>query len=204
MHQATIYVNPTLPDEIGFSQAMGVPGDVRFYFKSPDGTPYVEIADLNPQLVMRPFTSSGIFGYDINVNDVVGASGIATIPGSAMNDRFNIEVYTRNADKQPLDLLACGRVDLTGYGYAIFGPLSPASYSVGPSGPAGPMGPRGVQGEQGIQGIRGSRWYTGMGDPNVAVIPDARIEGDMWLDEASGDVWRWSSGAWGAFKGTQR
>src|SRR4029077_9704158 len=197
MHQATIYVNPTLPDEMGFSQAAGMPGDVRFYFKSPDGLPYAEIAGLNPQLVMRPFTSGGIFGYDINVNDPVGASGIATIPGSAMNDRFNIEVYTRNDQMQPQDMLACGRIDLTGYGHSICGPLAPASYSTGPVGPPGPMGPRGVQGDQ---GLRGSRWYTGAGAPGGA-IPDIRIEGDMWLDEMTGDVWRWSEGSWGAFKG---
>jgi hypothetical protein len=187
-----------LPDEIGFAQAAGTPGDVRFYFKAPTGLPYVEIKDLNPQLVMRPFTSSGAFGYDIIVNDVTGASGIATIPGSAMNDRFNIEVYTRNELLQPQDLLACGRIDLTGYGYAIYGPLAPASYSLGPTGPAGPMGPRGVQGDQ---GLRGSRWYTGAGAPGI--VPDTRIEGDMWLDETTGDVWRWSSGAWGAFKGVR-
>jgi len=197
MHQATIFVNPTLPDEIGFAQAAGVPGDVRFYFKNPSGLPYTEIVDLNPQLVMRPFTSSGAFGYDIVVNDVTGASGIATIPGSAMNDRFNIEVYTRDVEARPLDLLACGRIDLTGYGYAIYGPLSPATYSTGPMGPAGPMGPRGVQGEQ---GVRGSRWYTGIGAP--ITVADVRMEGDMYLDESNGDVWRWSEGAWTAFKGT--
>jgi len=197
MHQATIFVNPTLPDEIGFAQAAGVPGDVRFYFKNPSGLPYVEIADLNPQLVMRPFTSSGAFGYDIVVNDVTGASGIATIPGSAMNDRFNIEVYTRDVEARPLDLLACGRIDLTGYGYAIYGPLSPATYSTGPMGPAGPQGPRGIQGEQ---GVRGSRWYTGIGAP--ITVADVRMEGDMYLDESNGDVWRWSEGAWTAFKGT--
>jgi hypothetical protein len=28
----------------------------------PNGLPYVEIANLNPRLVMRPFTSSGIYG----------------------------------------------------------------------------------------------------------------------------------------------
>jgi hypothetical protein len=197
MHQATIFVNPTLPDEIGFAQAAGVPGDVRFYFKAPDGLPYVEIADLNPQLVMRPFTSSGAFGYDIDINDVTGASGIATIPGSVMNDRFNIEVYTRDSEDRPLDLLACGRIDLTGYGYIKYGPLSPATYSTGPIGPTGPMGPRGIQGEQ---GVRGSRWFTGPGAP--VNVPDARIEGDMWLDETTGDVWRWSSGTWTTFKGT--
>ena len=199
MHKATIYVNPTLPDELGFAQAACTPGDVRFFFKSPDGLPYVEIADLNPQLVMRPFTSSTISGYDIIVDDITGAAGTATIPASVMNDRFNIEVYTRSSQLQPQDILACGRIDLTGYGYAIYGPLAPASYSTGPTGPAGPMGPRGVQGDQ---GVRGSRWYTGAGPPGI--IPDTRIEGDMYLDESNGDVWRWDSGAatWTAFKGT--
>jgi len=198
MHQTTIYVNPALPDEIGFVQAAGTPGDVRFYFKDLNGMPYTDIVDLNPQLVMRPFTSTVISGYDIVVNDVTGASGIATLPGSMMNDKFSIEVYTRNDQKQPQDMIACGRIDLTGYGYMIYSPLSPASYSVGPAGPAGPMGPRGVQGDQ---GLRGSRWYTGAGVP--VNVPDIRIEGDMWLDEMTGDVWRWSEAAgWTAFKGT--
>jgi hypothetical protein len=197
MHTATIYVNPTLPDEIGFAQAAGMPGDVRFYFKGLDGTPYADIATLNPQLVMRPFTSSCIYGYDIDVHDVSGASGIAVLPASMMNDKFNIEVYTRNDQLQPQDMIACGRIDLTGYGYMIYSPLAPASYSVGPTGPAGPIGPRGVQGDQ---GLRGSRWYTGAGPPGA--VPDARIEGDMWLDETTGDVWRWSDlSGWTAFKG---
>ena len=200
MHQAMIYVNPTLPDEIGFSQAAGMPGDVRFYFKTPDGLPYVEIADLNPQMVMRPFTSGGIFGYDIVVNDVTGASGIATVPGSAMNDKFNIEVYTRDVEKRPLDMIACGRIDLTGYGYMKYGPLSPATYSTGPVGPAGPMGPRGAVGDTGAQGERGSRWFTGAGAPVIG--GPGMVEGDMYLDESNGDVWRWSAGTWTAFKGT--
>jgi len=202
MHTATIYVNPALPDNIGFAQAAGVPGDVRFYFKALSGLPYAGIADLNPQLVMRPFTSGGIYGYDIVVNDVTGASGIATIPASVMNDRFSIEVYTRNDELQPQDMLACGRIDLTGYGYTQYGPLAPASYSTGPAGPAGVQGSTGATGPQGVQGVRGSRWYTGPGAP--VTVPDTRIDGDMWLDETSGDVWRWNDAArsWGAFRGT--
>jgi hypothetical protein len=197
MHTSTIYVNPTLPDEIGFAQAAGTPGDVRFYFKSPNGLPYVAIANLNPQLVMRPFTMGGIYGYDIDVIDVTGASGVATIPASVMNDRFSIEVYTRNELGQPQDMLACGRIDLTGYGYTQYGPLAPASYS---QGPAGPVGPAGAQGAAGDPGARGSRWYTGAGAPGA--VPDTRVEGDMYLDESTGDVWRWTSGTWLAFKGT--
>ena len=197
MHQSTIYVNPTLPDNIGFAQAAGMPGDVRFYFKAPNGLPYAEIAGLNPQLVMRPFTSGAISGYDITVDDPAGASGLAVIPASVMNDRFNIEVYTRNNLLQPQDLLACGRIDLTGYGYIAYSPLAPASYSAGPAGPPGPAGATGAVGEQ---GVRGSRWYTGAGAPGA--VPDVRIEGDMYLDESTGDVWRWSGGTWTTFKGT--
>lgn len=197
MHQATIYVNPTLPDEIGFAQAAGTPGDVRFYFKALSGLPYSAIANLNPQLVLRPFTSNSINGYDIDVDDVTAASGLAVIPASVMNDRFNIEVYTRNDQGQPQDMIACGRIDLTGYGYAVYGPLAPASYS---SGPAGPAGAPGAVGPAGAAGVRGSRWYTGAGAP--AAVPDTRIEGDMWLDESSGDVWRWSAGTWTTFTGT--
>ena len=200
MHQATIFVNPTLPDEIGFSQAAGMPGDVRFYFKQLDGLPYTAIVNLNPQLVMRPFTSGAIFGYDIDVNDVTGASGIATLPGSMMNDKFNIEVYTRDSEFRPQSMIACGRVDLTGYGYMAYGPLAPATYSTGPTGPAGPQGPSGTQGPQGADGMRGSRWYTGSGLPGM-FIPDDRVDGDMYLDESNGDVYRWSSGSWRAFRG---
>ena len=101
MHQATIYVNPTMPDQIGFAQGAGLPGDVRFNFKLPTGFPYTAISSLNPQLVLRPFSRYGAFGYDIVVDDVTGASGLATIPGSVMNDRFSVEVYTRNDQGQP-------------------------------------------------------------------------------------------------------
>ena len=202
MHTATIYVNPTLPDQIGFAQAAGVPGDVRFYFKALNGLPYAAISGLNPQLVLRPFTSNGIYGYDIAVDDVTGASGLATLPASTMNDRFDIEVYTRNDQLQPVDMLACGRIDLTGYGYTAYGPLAPASYSTGPAGPAGPAGADGTPGPAGDPGVRGSRWYTGAGAP--AVVPDVRVDGDMWLDENTGDVWRWNAGTmtWTVFKGT--
>jgi hypothetical protein len=193
MHTSTIYVNPTTPDEIGFAQAAGLPGDVRFYFKAPSGVPYAEIIDLNPQLVLRPFSSSMAYGYDITVDDPVAASGLAIIPATVMNDRFNIEVYTRNDLLQPQDMIACGRVDLTGSGYTITGPLGPASFSAGPPGEPGLAG---------APGVRGSRWYTGAGAP--IDIPDVRVEGDMYLNETTSDVWRWDEDtrSWTAFKGT--
>jgi len=199
MHTATIYMNPVEPAAIGFATAAGLPGDVRFTFKSQAGMPYPGVADLNPQLVMRPFTTYGAFGYDIVIDDPDGASGLASIPAPVLNDRFNVEVYTRNIDLQPLDLIAVGRIDLKGYGYGLAGPLGPMSYPVGPSGPAGERGPTGAEGPIGPEGMRGSRWYTGVGDPT---LPDYdRVMGDMYLDESNGAVWRWDGVSWSAFHG---
>jgi hypothetical protein len=201
MHQAVIHIDPVGPVPVGFSQAAGMPGDIKFDFKTQGNLAYPNIADLYPQLVLRPFTKSVAHAYDIEINDPVGASGIATIPGTVMNDRFSVEVYARNSLGQPQRLLASGRVSLNGYAYVSSGPLGPASYPVGPSGPAGPVGATGAPGVSGSPGMRGSRWYTGVGPPGIAV-PDDRVEGDMWLDESNGDVWRWTAAAgWSAFRG---
>ena len=202
MHQAVIYIDPTGPAPIGFAQAAGMPGDVRFDFKTQQSLAYPNVATLNPQMVLRPFTQNTVSAYDIVINDPTGASGVATVPGSIMNDRFSVEVYERNSIGQPQRMLAVGRIDLNGYAYMTSSPIGPAAYSIGPAGPAGPVGPRGLPGAPGDPGPRGSRWYTGAGAPGV--VPDTRVDGDMYLDETTGDVWRWSGAAlaWTAFKGT--
>lgn len=201
MHQAVIYIDPTGPAPVGFTQAAGMPGDIRFDFKTQGNLAYPNVAGLYPQLVLKPFTQPYIHAYDIVINDPTGASGIATVPGVIMNDRFGVEVYSRNSTGQPQRLLAQGRVDLNGFGYMATGPLGPASYPTGPSGPAGPVGATGAVGPPGEQGLRGSRWYTGVGAPGS--VPDIRVDGDMWLDESTGDVWRWSSVStmWARFTG---
>ena len=204
MHHAIIHIDPTGAAPVGFAQAAGMPGDIQFDFKTQGNLAYPNIADLYPQLVLRPYTKTYVHAYDIVINDPTGASGIAMVPGTVMNDRFAIEIYSRNQIGQPQRMLACGRVDLTGYAYASSGPLGPASFPTGPSGPAGPVGATGepgAQGDPGVPGMRGSRWYTGAGAPGV--IPDARVDGDMYLDESNGDVYRWSSTttSWQAFKG---
>jgi hypothetical protein len=203
MHQTTIYVDPTGAAPMGFAQAAGMPGDVKFDFKTQSNLAYPGIADLYPQMVLKPFTLSTFYAYDIEINDPVGASGIATIPGGIINDRYGVEVYTRNAAGQPQRMLACGRIDLTGSAYMTTGPLGPAAYpqgSIGPPGPTGPAGAAGAPGAPGDPGMRGSRWYTAAGPP-VGVIPDERVPGDMYLDESNGDVWRWDGVAWVAFRG---
>jgi hypothetical protein len=203
MHQAIIYVDPVGSTPVGFAQAAGMPGDIRFDFKTQGNLAYPGIVDLYPQLVLKPFTQPQIYAYDIAINDPTGASGIATVPGVVMNDRFGVEVYSRNATGQPQRMLASGRIDLTGSGYMAAGPLGPASYPTGPSGPAGPVGASGAPGAIGAPGVRGSRWYTGAGSPaGLLTVPDDRVEGDMWLDESNGDVWRWTAAAaWSRFRG---
>ena len=202
MHHATIYIDPVGAAPVGFAQAAGMPGDIRFDFKNQRNMPYPNIAALYPQLVLRPFTQPQIYAYDITIDDVTGASGLAVVPGVVMNDRFAVEVYSRNSTGAPQRMLAVGRVDLNGYGYVSTGPLGPASYPTGPSGPAGPTGAAGAPGAAGEPGMRGSRWYTALGPP-TASIPDDRVVGDMYLDEATGDVWRWDgvSSRWLRFKG---
>jgi hypothetical protein len=201
MHRAVIHIDPVGAVPVGFAQAAGMPGDIRFDFKTQGNAAYPNIAAMYPQLVLRPFTTRALYAYDIAINDPTGASGIATIPGTVMNDRFSVEVYERNSIGQPQRMLAVGRVDLTGYGYLGSSPLGPASYPQGPQGPQGPAGAAGAAGAPGADGTRGSRWYTGAGAP--VTVPDARVDGDMYLDENNGDVYRWSSGAmsWSAFKG---
>jgi len=201
MHQAVIHIDPTGPAPVGFSQAAGTPGDIRFDFKTQTNLAYPNIVDLYPQLVLRPFTQPYVHAYDIEINDPTGASGIATVPGVVMNDRFGVEVYSRNSIGNPQRLLAVGRIDLNGYAYARSGPLGPASYPTGPAGPAGLKGETGEQGPEGEQGLRGSRWYTTAGPPSISVPMGERVVGDMDLDELTGDVYRWDGGAWTAFKG---
>jgi hypothetical protein len=100
-------------------------------------------------------------------------------------------------------MIGVGRLDLTGYAYRTSGPLGPATYPQGPQGPAGPQGSTGATGLPGAEGERGSRWYTGAGAPGIGV-PDDRVDGDMYLDENNGNVWRWNvaSSTWMAFTGT--
>jgi len=201
MHHATIYIDPKGPAPVGFSQAAGLPGDIKFDFKTQGNLAYPGIENLYPQLVLRPFTRPDIHSYDILINDPTGSSGIATVPGPVMNDRFSVEVYTRNSIGQPQRMIATGRVDLTGYAYLSSGPLGPASYPTGPAGPAGPAGASGAPGAPGDPGVRGSRWYTGAGAPASVPIPDDRVDGDMYLDETTADVWRWdgASRSWRGF-----
>jgi hypothetical protein len=203
-HTATVFINPVGPAQIGFAHEAGLPGVLRFNFRTAGDFAYGNIADFYPQVVLRPFTRAVLFAYDIIIDDPTGASGFTYIPGGVINDRASVEVYSRNSLGQPLQILASGRIDLTGYAYMSPGPLGPATYPQGPQGPAGPQGATGAQGPSGAAGERGSHWYTGVGPPGAVFVPDDRVDGDMWLDETNGNVWRWggTQAAWMRFTGT--
>lgn len=203
MPQVVIYVDPTGPAPIGWSQAAGVVGDTLFTFLRQSNAPFIGIENFYPQVVLKPFRSTARHAYDIVITDPVGAQGQASIPGSVMTDDFGLEVYFRNAEKQPVKLIASGRVSLNGYVYNKGTALSPATFEVGPEGPAGPQGDTGATGAPGAPGVRGSRWYSGAGPPSMGV-PDDRVDGDMWLNETNGDVWRWDAATamWATFQGT--
>jgi hypothetical protein len=91
-------------------------------------------------------------------------------------------------------------------------PSSPVQLTVSPQGPMGPQGPPGPQGPSGPTGNvgpvgppgqRGAVWFTGSGAPGAI---SGSINGDLYLDSASGDIWQLTGGAWvkdGNIKGPQ-
>jgi Collagen triple helix repeat (20 copies) len=58
----------------------------------------------------------------------------------------------------------------------------------GETGPRGERGPPGKDGSDGQDGLRGSIWTTGTGAPTTTT---GVLEGDMYLDKTTGDVWRY-------------
>ena len=108
MHQAIIYIDPVGPAPVGFAQAAGMPGDIRFDFKTQGNLAYPDVASLYPQLVLRPFTQPDVHAYDIVINDPTGASGIATVPGSRHERPLPRRSLSRGTSTgQPQRMLAC-------------------------------------------------------------------------------------------------
>ena len=199
MLRQVIDLNPVEPARLGFRQARGAAFDCTFIFQQPLA-PTVALAavlDQAPQLVFRPRSKSGASGYDIVPVDPVAGTGRVQVNGTFFNDPhgYKLEMYTRDGEGRPLDLIAYGEMAMTGAAFAYEGPLGPATLPTGPAGPAGiqgPMGPQGIQGPIGPQGVRGSRWTDGHGDP----VAPGEIEGDQYLNVDSGDVWIWTGSAW--------
>jgi hypothetical protein len=195
-----IDLRPFEPARIGFRQARGLPLNCDFTFVE-DKQPF-DIAAVYPQLVLRPRSRSGANGYAMTIVDAINGSARVDIPGPNVSDPngYAAEVYFRTATGQPTRMVAEGRLVYTGQAYQTEGPLGPASYPTGPSGPQGIPGQPGAPGADstvpGPQGQRGSQWFTGEGPPPGGSLD--YIEGDMWLDMLSGDVWRFdqSTGTW--------
>jgi Collagen triple helix repeat (20 copies) len=68
----------------------------------------------------------------------------------------------------------------------ITGPAGPQGPQ-GPTGSQGAPGPAGADGSPGAPGARGSLWYSGPGAPGTI---GGSLPGDMYLDTASGDVYK--------------
>ena len=84
-------------------------------------------------------------------------------------------------------------VNFTGELGGVVGPTGPMGQQ-GPTGPAGPTGPTGATGPTGPQGTPGTVWYSGAGAP----ASGTGIDGDYYLNTATGDVYHKVSGAWGS------
>lgn len=200
--RATIVLNPIEPAGLSIRHALGVNLDLQIALQSQVGTP-VDPTPLLPQLALMPRSWPSIYAYDLpTIDGPLGTCG-AMVPGIALMDPagFNIEVYFRRvADPAtdpplPTSLAARGVLALQGSAYAAMGPLGMINVPViaGPPGPPGPAGAPGAPGQPGTPGTRGSIWLTGTGDPTVTV---GVLDGDMYLDELNGNVWRYDGGVW--------
>lgn len=180
-----ITLNPVEPGPLSMRVPTGVDLEADLYFRKLDGS-VVDPTPLYPQLVLLPRSDSGAFGYDIVTADAGTGRGHVSVPGINLNDQrdYSLEVYSRDAAGVPKGLLAKGVLRLEGLAYRQMGPLGPMTIPT----VAGPMGPKGDP------GARGSIWTTGSGAP----LAPGGVDGDMYLDTATGNVWQWSaaSGLW--------
>lgn len=62
-------------------------------------------------------------------------------------------------------------------------------------GPPGATGTNGSNGANGSDGTDGSTWHSGTGDPNLTP-PTGAVDGDFYLDTATGDVWTFDGVTW--------
>lgn len=202
---ATIVLNHVEPAALSIRHALGLNLDLSIAFRDQKGAP-VNLTGFFPQLAIMPRSWYGIYGYDMEVTDAVNGIASVRVPGTALVDPmgYNIELYLRRvADPPsnppvPIALAACGVLRLQGSAYFTIGPLGGINVPVviGPPGPEGPVGPQGAAGPQGSPGPtgeRGSIWTTGQGAPTQTT---GVLVGDMYLDEANGDVWRFDGATW--------
>ncbi|WP_143593584.1 collagen-like protein [Synechococcus sp. 1G10] len=157
-----------------------------------------------------PTGPQGAAGTGINLKGNVATQ--AQLPSSGQLDGDAYVVATVPPDRT--NVLFVWDTETTQWVDAgsISGPAGPAgpAGSAGPTGPAGGTGPAGATGATGPQGIqgpigptgvagpagtRGTGWFVGSGPPPTN-IPGS-IVGDMYLDQATGDVYLLGSGPTG-------
>jgi hypothetical protein len=153
-----VTVNGLEPAPLSLLHTVGVPLDLYITLRSFAGQ-RLNPDNWNPQLALRPRASSNVYAYDVDTYDAANGIGRVQVPGNFFNDRsdYTLELYARDVDGIPTQLLAAGTLRLDGGAYGSQGPLGPMTLPVlqGPTGPMGPQGPMGVPGETGADGAPG-------------------------------------------------
>lgn len=193
MMNRTIVINPVEPSPLSIRAPLGIDLDLGITFLGQNRAP-VDPDTLKPQLVLLQRGAFAMAAYDVETSSSEAGIGTVTVPGQALFDPagYNVELYQRREAVVPSDppvpiaLLAKGVLRLESSAYKPGGQLSPITVPV-------VVGPQGPQGERGDDGQRGSLWFTGEGDPTDTAD---KIDGDMYLNTANGDVWRFDGEIW--------
>jgi hypothetical protein len=193
----TVILSPIEPSPLSLRVPLGVALDLELTFKNQQAA-LVNPTTLMPQLVLLPRSRGGMFSYSVETTSSEAGTAAVSVPSTVLVDRsgYTLELYSRrvadNPDAPPVatGLLAKGTVALEGEAFRSWGPLGTINTPV-VVGPPGPAGPQGEQGEPGETGQRGSLWTSGEGVPSVTGF---ELTGDMYLDELTGDVYRFEAG----------
>jgi hypothetical protein len=198
---AVIDLSPVEPARLSLRHPLGVTLDLKLTIRDYLGAA-VDPATILPQFCLFPRSKGGIYAYDMEAHDATNGIVKVEINGTAFTDSagYGIEIYSRMVNpsnvpddpRVPVALIATGVMAMRGLAHQSMGPLGMISVPV-TVGPAGPVGATGATGATGPTGQRGSVWSTGSGAPGF--IPGQLI-GDMYLDEATGNVFRFNGDIW--------
>ena len=103
-HNAIIDANPVEPSRIGFRQPRGARFRCRFTFKRPAVVEGAQLQvgpmklsarqfaaiDESPQIVFRPRSRPGAWGYDLTINDAQAGTADVEIDGAFFQDPAGI------------------------------------------------------------------------------------------------------------------
>ena len=196
-----IVINDIEPAALSLRHPLGTSLELRLTIRNQQAAA-VDPATILPQFCLLPRSAGGIYAYDMEAYDATNGIVRVEINGTAFTDSsgYGIEVYSRKVNpsglpedpRVPTALIAQGSMAMQGLAHQSLGPLGMISVPV-TIGPAGPVGATGAQGPVGDTGQRGSIWTTGSGAPGYI---SGQLVGDMYLDEATGNVWRFDGDVW--------